>query len=190
MCCRVSGTVSVKVGHPKHKWFLGVLPERWRWSGWLATPCKRATEGRGGGKGGRTGSRGVLQFVILWQLARKCSRLFDCGGGGGGLKTKEIRESREALPHGRCWLQAWEIVGTLIAFQSEGGAQIGSRELIHRDNCCQSGPGLDESTRLMGKLGQMGGLMWRVREEWLTGGWPKTDIVRACQGERWREHAS
>lgn len=25
----------------------------------------------------------------------------------------------------------------------------------------------------MGKLGQMGGLMWRVREKWVTGGWPK-----------------
>lgn len=172
MCCRVSGTVSIKVGHLKHKWFLGVLPERWRWSGWLATPCKWATEGRGGGKGRWTGSRGI--FAICYPLAISQEMLTALWlGSGGGLKTKEIRESYEALPHGRCWLQAWEIVGTLIAFQSEGGAQIGSRELIHSDSSCQSGPGLDESTWLMGKLGQMGGLMWRVREKWLTGGWPK-----------------
>lgn len=47
---------------------------------------------------------GVLQFIILQQLARKCYRLFDCGmfKNGGDKRATDVA----ALPHGRHWLQA------------------------------------------------------------------------------------
>lgn len=46
-------------------------------------------------KGEEEEAERLLQFVILWQLARKCSRLFDCSGGGGGLGVKNERDKRE-----------------------------------------------------------------------------------------------
>lgn len=40
-------------------------------------------------KGEDGGVGGFLQFIILWQLARKCYRLFDCGMFKNGRDKRE-----------------------------------------------------------------------------------------------------
>lgn len=72
---------------------------------------------------------GILLFIILWQLARKCYRLFDCGMFKNGRDKREP-QMLQPLPHGRRWLQAQEIAGALIVSKSDRKAQIGRAELI------------------------------------------------------------
>lgn len=49
----------------------------------------KGREGRGGA------SWGLLQFIILWQLARICLRLFDCGL----FKNGEDKKATDAASH-------------------------------------------------------------------------------------------
>lgn len=80
-------------------------------------------------KGGKKGCWGLLQFIILWQLARICYRLFDCGLFKNGIDKRATDVA--SLPPGRHWLQAQEIAGAPIVSQSDEKAQIDSNKLIH-----------------------------------------------------------
>lgn len=65
-------------------------------------------------------------------------------GGVGGLKMEEIRESRERSSPSSWWMLA---AGVGDSGSSDSlpvrGRGLDRKQLIHRDNCCQSGPGLD-----------------------------------------------
>lgn len=87
---------------------------KWRQGSRLLAFCSRwiTVSSRGWGEG-REGARwGLLRFIILWQLARICSRLFDCGLFKNG-RDKRATDAA-SRPPGRRWLQAQEIAGAPI----------------------------------------------------------------------------
>lgn len=58
-----------------------VCHHKWRQGSGLLACCSRwvTVSSRGWGEGREGACWGPLRFIILWQLARICSRLFDCG---------------------------------------------------------------------------------------------------------------